>query len=275
MEPITNLLERMRATAAILEAREAQPKAPVVDKALRAERLRVAAIPLEEHIRRHVIGDTLEHTPALAAVRPVVTASSSGFSLSATVGLLGERGRGKTVAIADAIAMLGGRYVKIGRAAQLMKRARVADEKEWEAMLVARVLGVDELGAELERDSVDSILALHELVDERQSNGRITLLASNLDQHELERRYDARTFDRLRSQWKVVELEGTSYRQRRPWHVVLKLDERTRDAKVIEERYQKIREYRIARSGPGDDERVVELLWARDVALELARTEAA
>lgn len=249
------------------------------EASLRRERLRVAGIPLEAHARRRIIENKLEHTPALDAVRPPIAAAANGHGIEAFIALLGERGRGKTTAAGWALAELGGSYLKIDRAGQLRKRERVSDGHEWDLALRSRVLVVDELGAE--RNAVDGELALLDLVDERQDFGRITILISNLSELDLfgdpdgrrNGRYDPRIPDRLRSVWRTVQLAGESYRKRRPWHVVLKVHERERDPRVIEERARSKREWLIAKAAA--HENLIELDWARDRALELARIEAA
>lgn len=280
----TETLERARDLALRMRERDAQKARELSDKlkaagltrlvspaerAHREERLRIAGVPIEEHIQPHVIADDLESTPALEIVQPVIAMRSHGYRLSMTVGLLGEPGRGKTVAMAAVIAALGGRYVKLERACQLMKRGRQKDEHEWEAMLGAAVLCVDELG--VERDPVDGVMTLHEIIDERQG-GKITVLGSNLDERKLRSRYDGRTIDRLRSQWRCAELTGPSYRVRRPWAEMLRMNERDLDEQLIEERYRRARVLWVAKGAP--HEKLVELMWARDAGIALARAAA-
>lgn len=266
-------LETIQRATEQLAKREAQAGSTKVAaaRARREDHLRVAAPPIEEHIRAHIIADDLVTTPALEALRPIVRARALGFEHAAFVGLLGKKGRGKTTACAWAIAELGGRYAKIDRAAHLRKRLRAADEHEWERLLLAPVLAIDDLG--IEQNAEDGVATLHDVIDERQARGHITILVSNLDDRALARRYDERTFDRLRSIWHPHVLVGESYRARREWWQVLHLDARERRMKVIIERAASRRAYLEA--GAHSHEAFVELMWAQDRGVELAKLELA
>jgi DNA replication protein DnaC len=110
--------------------------------------------------------------------------------------LQGGTGCGKTVACAYAIAELGG---QIRSAAQIVRSfgSRALDAVEdQEQVLACRMLVLDDLGSEHERDREWMVLALRELLESRQSLR--TLITTNLSRSALSHAYgDERIASRL------------------------------------------------------------------------------
>jgi DNA replication protein DnaC len=126
--------------------------------------------------------------------------------------LVGAVGVGKTVAAAYALAHEPGLYVT---AEELRRRLCSSNWRDfdWQArVLRARLVVVDDLGAESREGSRE---ALFELVNRRMGEERaLTLLTGNLTESELIERYDARTIDRLQYVGIIVEIAGESMRKR-------------------------------------------------------------
>lgn len=261
---------------------------------VRRRNLHKAGIPLEEHMPQRVgtgfVGRIelrpeataeelsrrcLEPTKMLLAARAVVHVARNGIVPKPFLTLLGSPGRGKGTAGAHVIGELGGMYVKFERACELRKRERVADGELWDEMLASKVLVVDELG--LEESAAAGVRALQDLVDERNSGGKVTVLISNLSEADIRERYDARTIDRLATRWQVVVDGGKSFRHpsvRRDWRVVLRLEEASHvDAITLTEAYVSRRQYRQAQGAP--IERFTELDWAWDQAAVEIEAQAA
>jgi DNA replication protein DnaC len=188
-------------------------------RARRERRARAEALGLDRMLADDalaaVVADTLEATEALDVVRRWVAYQAGLRARGACpiLALLGGPGVGKTVAAAWLLLSEGGRYVTAGELARL-SRADWGDERAaHDRLLASRVLVVDELGTEGERAAAAATQAIHEVVDQRQSSSRLTLLIGNIGRAELRQRYDARTIDRLRAVAKIVELSGESMRR--------------------------------------------------------------
>jgi DNA replication protein DnaC len=146
-------------------------------------------------------------TDALTAVRHHLTAAPRECVFLA---LAGPRGRGKTTALASAVAEHGGLYVE----AHELVRAGTFNEV-WAEAARAPVLVIDELGAEFANDAYRA--SLYELLNTRYSNGRKTIFATNLDAPAFKARYcpDAndRLAERIAKGGRWVNLPGESMRR--------------------------------------------------------------
>jgi DNA replication protein DnaC len=149
-----------------------------------------------EAFRAIVNGTALKSTSALDGVKAWLSDPKSPSVLV----LSGPTGCGKTVAMAYALAETGGRWMTC---AQLARRsaAHFGDEAEdYERMLRARVLFVDDVGTErMSAEHVASMLV--ELLEKRQSLR--TLLTTNLSGSDFAKRYrDERLMSRIqRVEW--------------------------------------------------------------------------
>lgn len=124
--------------------------------------------------------------------------------------LIGDMGRGKTVAAAWLLASEGGRYVEAEDLSR-MQSAKWGDDRDaYRRILSTGVLVVDELGTE-----GDARPSIHDVVNRRQGR-RLTLLLGNLSKQALKDRLDPRTWDRMRTCAAVIEVHGESMRKGEP-----------------------------------------------------------
>lgn len=131
----------------------------------------------------------LQGTRAVEAVRTFM-ASDKCFLL-----LLGSPGCGKSVAAGSSLAGESGtfrRAVELSRLSAYDKD----DRRTWDFAMGARVLVVDDLGAEMLHDAWRPLL--DELIDIRYGAQRKTIITSNLDKDGFKARYGERIADRIR-----------------------------------------------------------------------------
>jgi DNA replication protein DnaC len=153
-----------------------------------------------------VATDRLEPSTALDIVRRW-TAYQATRGDKCVLALLGDMGRGKTVAAAWLLAAEGGLYVEAEELSRL-HAAKWGDERvRYERLTRAGVLVVDELGTE-----DDARGAMRDVINRRQGR-RLTLLLGNLSKPDLKARLDPRTWDRLRTCAVVTEVQGESMRR--------------------------------------------------------------
>lgn len=167
-------------------------------------------VPLRDEIKMAIVDGSIGATKAIDATRRWQSGSKPILLL------LGGVGCGKTVAGAYAMAraLEAGRdaaYAKMRDVAHLYRAGFGDDAKAFEGLLRVSLLVVDELTTE--RDPELGRAALNEVVDERGSRGRPTMLLANRTKAEIRERYDARTIDRLREGAVVVELADKSLRR--------------------------------------------------------------
>lgn len=177
-------------------------------------RERLTASGIDEHLPPEivdaVVADELDRTHAVDLVRRWVAYQAGPRTQGSkpVFGLLGNMGRGKTVAAAWLIAAEGGRYMLAEDFCRLQS-ARFGDERaEYLRLLRLRTLVVDEVGTEESAERGQAML--HDIADRRLA--RRTLLLGNVTKSELRERLDARTTDRLRSCGVFHELAGESMR---------------------------------------------------------------
>lgn len=183
----------------------------------RAERMRDGGVidVLTPELIGRVALDALEQTEALDMVRRWVAYQRGPSETRALHGekpvfaLVGNMGRGKTVAAAWLIANEGGRYISSERLSRL-QAARFGDEQGLcRRTLSTGVLAIDEIG--FEENHGHATAALFDAVNERQGR-RLTLLLGNLSKADLAARLGRRTVDRMRTCGNVFELAGDSMR---------------------------------------------------------------
>lgn len=161
--------------------------------AVRNRRERLAASGIDERLdadgAEAIVHDRALDTRALQLVRAWVASSRPALVL------LGDRGQGKTVAAAWALARCAGRYVRASDLCE-MREAGWRQRDAYQRHLRTELLVVDELGTEA--DLTAAARMLQDVVDARQRRPRLTLLLGNqMSREELAERYDPRTLDRL------------------------------------------------------------------------------
>jgi hypothetical protein len=181
----------------------------------RTERLRLSGVldVLPTSVAEAVARERLDATRALDVVRRWAAyqrGTPRPRDPRPVLVLMGDMGRGKTVAAASLLASESGRYVSAEELCRL-HAARWGDDREiYQRLMRSGVLVVDEVGTE-ENPRIAQA-AIHEVVDKRQGE-RLTLLLGNMDPAALQARLDARTWDRLRQLGTMVEVEGESLRR--------------------------------------------------------------
>lgn len=159
---------------------------------------------------RALAADRLDATEALDTVRRWVAYASGPQPRGPRpiLALIGEMGRGKTVAAAWLAVHEAARYVEAEELVRLAS-ARFGEERQaWDRIVSARTLVVDEVGTEDDKGRARA--AYRRLIDQR--HDRLTLLSGNVSRAELRALLDPRTVDRVREMGAVVELEGESMR---------------------------------------------------------------
>jgi len=127
--------------------------------------------------------------------------------------LAGQIGCGKTAAACSALDLRGGRFVK----ASAVTRARF-DDADWQRLLDAKTLVVDDLGTEPLDVKGWAAGALAELFDARYDWERPTILTTNLDAEAFKARYcdqdGGRFLSRLREVGRFVVVAQGSLREK-------------------------------------------------------------
>ncbi len=176
------------------------------------ERAQAAVRPVSRRARMLELGwplravdfaEDARDTPAIAAIR-----RWDGTSIV----LAGKKGTGKTVAAAwYALRRTETAVVRFARAATLVRIGRFSEQ--WQEILSARALCIDDLGAEYADVKGSFVSDLDELVDTFYSDRRALIITSNLDGKEFRSRYGARVIDRLYECATWASIEGESLRR--------------------------------------------------------------
>lgn len=170
---------------------------------------------------RAVVADTLDlSTHPMRAVRRWVHIRGEQHSKPiAVVVMLGLTGRGKTIAGAWLLASLGGVYITAEELCRLMASNYAASVTEFDRVMRARVLFIDEIG--FEEDAAKAAGMLFRVINRRQGLLRgWTLLAGNLalatkdGTNEFLERYGERTVKRIEHVGYFVEVDGDDLRRR-------------------------------------------------------------
>lgn len=166
---------------------------------------------------RAILAGTLADTPALAITKRWVHASlvdkpDPDKRPPRFLMLLGEKGLGKTVAAAWAIAEAGGFYLSGPGLRELAESTFWGDRDKRENILAARLVVLDDLGAEDPTPKVCEYVG--RLINERQGARMHTLLTGNLSEEDMEERYGDRAAERVFHQGAVFDVKGKSMRRR-------------------------------------------------------------
>jgi DNA replication protein DnaC len=167
-----------------------------------------------------IVRDQLADTMALATVQRWIACAfrgaraRNGKPVPRFLMLQGERGRGKTVAAAWAIANETGYYITAGE----FRRARYSyaplDVEKRTRAQIAKLLVLDDLGYESTMGERDQEW-LFELVNDRQGPGVYTIITTNADTEAwFPGRYGDRAYERIAHQGGIVPVVGPNLRKR-------------------------------------------------------------
>jgi DNA replication protein DnaC len=206
-EAIQAAIARMQTIASDPDYQANVAKWDVVDaamaKATREAGLRKCGVP-EEHWGN--LANPKDEPGLLAARRLVDGRPEFRFLV-----LSGNVGRGKSFALAWAVAQTGGRFID----AQDLVAASSFDREWWSSLEAVSVLAVDELGAEKGNAEYDA--NLYALLNGRFSRGRKTLIGTNFGFKAFRERYLggglSRLLDRFEKGGEWVTLRGESMRR--------------------------------------------------------------
>lgn len=211
------------AVSTILRAAEV---AQVSDEELAAYEARVARDSRRENLRtsrvKHVLSadavqriveGTADDTAALRLVQRWVASATEAHSKGRApevrvLVMLGERGVGKTVAAAWALARQGGRYATAPELVQSYSTPYAPDRAPYLRARSVGLLVLDELPTV---GSPELRAMLHDLIDRRQ-RGQLTLVLGNGTPAEWDALLDPRTQDRLAPMTFVRVMRGDSRR---------------------------------------------------------------
>lgn len=187
-----------------------------VERELRAERLERSgvsgAVTAEDF--EAVCDDTLKSTHALSAVRRWLVGRAKNPRPFTTLALVGETGRGKTLAGAWLIAKLGGYYTTADGVRRLFSSYGWKDGQKLEDLMRSRVLVLDDVGTEQRPE--ESVPAIYEVVNARAGLARgWTLITGNLAEDVLRARYGERTIRRIEHQGAMFTVKGPDLRRGR------------------------------------------------------------
>jgi DNA replication protein DnaC len=125
--------------------------------------------------------------------------------------LLGQPGRGKTVAAAWLLAEVGGLYVSAPELGRLRASTYWRDQETFRTLFASRLVVVDDLGAEIASTAIEE--AMFDLVNARQVDRAQTVLTGNITRQQLWDRYGERTVRRIEHQGAVIEITGPDMRR--------------------------------------------------------------
>lgn len=173
------------ATEQTPEQRDREAKADACER----RRQRLERIEMPDPMRAGIIADTLVDTFSRTAVRGWYQLASSPL-----LALSGSTGRGKTVAALGCIADHGGHYTGARAFLRVSRSTWSEDVAQVRVWMSCALLVIDDLGRE--SDAAEMSAALLDVIDERPSIRRRTILITNFDKATFLQRYPD---ERLRS----------------------------------------------------------------------------
>lgn len=173
----------------------------------RRSRLERSGIQLPDAIREAVIRREQADTPAVLEVRKWAKPLLRPWLI-----LAGTVGTGKTTAAGTAIASVGGDFIRARELERLSKAAFGAEAERLAALKATRLLVIDDLGRE--SDTARMAVTLEDLLDERCTKQRVTILTTNFDASALRERYpDERLHSRLFQLARFAAFDGADLRR--------------------------------------------------------------
>lgn len=183
----------------------------------RLDRNRIQSAITEDDYRA-IIAGTLAETPALLVTKRWVHASleekphvDPDKRPPRFLMLIGQRGLGKTVAAAWAIAEAGGFYLSGPSLAELAESSFWRDADMRDNILGARLVVLDDLGTEDPSTKVQQYVG--RLINERQGRRMMTMLTGNISEADMEARYGDRAAERIWHQGAVFDVAGQTMRR--------------------------------------------------------------
>jgi hypothetical protein len=164
-----------------------------------------------------IVHDRFGDRPALRATRLwYLTAkgkrqSKDGRPMRFLV-LLGPPGRGKTVAASAVLAENGGYYISAPELHRLATSRSFAQRNRIEEMHTGSTVVIDDLGAEDADASMEAVV--WDMVNARQTSGKLTVFTGNINRVEFEQRYGERATRRIEHQGAIVEIHDDDLRRR-------------------------------------------------------------
>jgi len=154
------------------------------------------------------------NTHALQHVRGWHAARAQGdYKWRTVLALVGDKGRGKTVAALWLLAQIGGTYATAADLCRWFHSGLPTERSKYDDAIAQRVLIVDDLGTEEKQHNPMGML--FGLVNARAGiREGWTVLTANLTEPEFNARYDERTRDRIRHMGALVMVEGEDLRRR-------------------------------------------------------------
>lgn len=164
-----------------------------------------------------IVRDTLAEHPALRTVRlwyeiaRGARPSRDGRAMRFLV-LLGQTGRGKTVAACTVLADRGGYYISAPELHRLSTMRGPAPRNRIEEFHLGGTVVLDDLGTENADASMEAVV--WDLVNARQTAGKMTILTGNMTRAQFAERYGERAARRIEHQGVIVEIQGDDLRRR-------------------------------------------------------------
>jgi DNA replication protein DnaC len=206
------MVRRLEADGAVATREEVDRD---VARNARQERLDRVRPPVTSDDARAIVDCRLQVTPALRAaqsfLRDAFGEGSGAGDRRRFIVLLGEPGRGKTVAGAWALAEYGGYYVSAPELRRLSTSKMWQDQDRFESLKRAKLVVLDDIGAEIVDGSNEE--AVFDLVNARQVDRAVTIITGNLTRAQMVERYGKRVVDRIVHQGIIVELRGGNLRR--------------------------------------------------------------
>jgi DNA replication protein DnaC len=130
--------------------------------------------------------------------------------------LIGEKGRGKTVAAGWVLAELGGLYVSMPDLLEVADPKNWQGRDAWERYRVARTLIVDDVGTEDEKAYPPEVVAgvIWRLVNARQGGRHYTVFTTNLAEAQFLALCGERGGDRIQHQGVIATVKGQDLRRK-------------------------------------------------------------
>jgi IstB-like ATP binding protein len=216
--PFWDLVADLENTGSILSKEQVEATVARNARQERLDRNQISKCITEADAKRIISGDLDENRALVIVRRWLDPKSPPALNLAGNptkfLMLLGEKGLGKTVAAAWAIAEYGGYYLSGPGLRALAESTHWGDRDRRENVLNARLVVLDDMGTE---DLTGPTMSyFNQLINERQGARFMTLITGNIKAGDLEERYDERAADRIIHQGTIFELTGDSLRQVKP-----------------------------------------------------------
>lgn len=210
MSSLQTILGDLESSATMSAAEEREYHAERERRARRENLRRMSEVITEADVER-IVWDRVDTYASKVVRRFLVSAQKPNGSRYCW--LAGAMGRGKTVAACLAIAIERGRYVTAENMCLAYAQKGVASAEMRDHVRHCRLLVVDDIGTERDHEACKH--ALHQLVNDRQGKGRLTIITGNASAKDVRAWLDPRTLARIEHQGGIVDCKGEDMRVRR------------------------------------------------------------